>query len=213
MRGTRRQRAADGGHDRFIPAHAGNTPPRWPRRTVRPVHPRACGEHVFSLPLPETSPGSSPRMRGTRAPATADALQKRFIPAHAGNTPPRSATPGAQAAHPRACGEHSRARWSSRRIRGSSPRMRGTRGRSFAATPTARFIPAHAGNTPAHSTRRIFRAVHPRACGEHFGSVTPKISLIGSSPRMRGTPAAHRPHCSRVRFIPAHAGNTSAART
>ena len=51
---------------RFIPAHAGNTPVRRTGCGPRPVHPRACGEHATW----------AARFSGER----------RFIPAHAGNT-------------------------------------------------------------------------------------------------------------------------------
>ena len=51
-----------------------------------------------------------------------------------------------------------------------------------------RFIPAHAGNTPAHRRAHRTPAVHPRPRGEHVHLFVEGI----------------KPH----RFIPAHAGNT-----
>ena len=66
MRGTPPWLLALHGHLGIIPAYAGNTR-RLPCRFLSPRdHPRVCGEH----PLPSNefyqSPGSSPRMRGTR---------------------------------------------------------------------------------------------------------------------------------------------------
>ena len=53
--------------------------------TKAPVHPRACGEHRAVMPAKMLKPGSSPRVRGTRA-YPARSYGERFIPARAGNT-------------------------------------------------------------------------------------------------------------------------------
>ncbi len=106
MRGTRFRGFTCPEGSRFIPAHAGNTRgyPSNPR--PKAVHPRACGEHGCKLPGIFPPHGSSPRMRGTPAPALQGQLWRRFIPAHAGNTcsyyHPKVIAP----VHPRACGEH-----------------------------------------------------------------------------------------------------------
>ncbi len=76
-----------------------------------------------------------------------------------------------------------------------------------------RFIPAHAGNTPATVAGPDRRSVHPRACGEHRGGVSWAILDRGSSPRMRGTLASATNVLRVYRFIPAHAGNTAAPNT
>ena len=55
-----------------------------------------------------------------------------------------------------------------------------------------RFIPACAGNTPAHRRRGHRPAVHPRVCGEHNDAADG--------------------HCTMPRFIPACAGNTPSKR-
>ena len=127
MRGTQGRVVRQEHSERFIPAHAGNTGVRRPASEDRPVHPRACGEHGFHLCRGQWPGGSSPRMRGTRAPGAAEPAQWRFIPAHAGNTASGQAE-GYRAA-------------------GSSPRMRGTRNSGAATYAQRRFIPAHAGNT------------------------------------------------------------------
>ena len=111
---------------RFIPAHAGNTGFDLVVLSQFAVHPRACGEHVARVRYNCQPNGSSPRMRGTRAPHYLDVRYWRFIPAHAGNTAisnPRLAT---TPVHPRACGEHSLSAMKTITSIGSSPRMRGT---------------------------------------------------------------------------------------
>ena len=53
--------------------------------------------------------------------------------------------------------------------------------------------------------------VHPRACGEHATGQNCTITLRGSSPRLRGTRHEQQGSQAIQRFIPALAGNTSAA--
>ena len=172
---------------RFIPAHAGNAPTFAKRSSTVSVHPRACGERARASPSADRQLGSSPRMRGTRITNAHAAINRRFIPAHAGNALAISAALSGVAVHPRACGE----RRSGRRLAlphdGSSPRMRGTRRSSGRCGIVARFIPAHAGNAGASSRWNASSAVHPRACGERLIWQAATACLNGSSPRMRGT--------------------------
>ena len=65
MRGTRLKNLLRSLVMRFIPAHAGNTHLVAPMVHIRPVHPRACGEHRRDTFVGESRSGSSPRMRGT----------------------------------------------------------------------------------------------------------------------------------------------------
>ena len=51
----------------IIPAYAGNTLGSSVTVSGMRDHPRVCGEHSISTPNVNRSPGSSPRMRGTRA--------------------------------------------------------------------------------------------------------------------------------------------------
>ena len=69
-------------------------------------------------------------------------------------------------------------------------------------------IPAHAGNTRVVSRSIAASRDHPRACGEHSDVAIISGTLIGSSPRMRGTPDSLNNSLNGVRIIPAHAGNT-----
>ena len=187
VRGTLCQRQDQYPHARFIPACAGNaSKSRCRKRRAR---------------------GSSPRVRGTRDRVRVDALGHRFIPACAGNAWRPALRPRGRSVHPRVCGE--------RTIRcgpcvidiGSSPRVRGTQLARFRVELDRRFIPACAGNARASPTPPPRHAVHPRVCGERLRRSGVRDIPIGSSPRVRGTPAftLSPPHCSR--FIPACAGN------
>ena len=152
---------------RYIPAHAGNTRCSPFASVTTTVHPRACGEHRVTPGGNHPSGGTSPRMRGTLAPAPANPGALRYIPAHAGNTYVDVAI----------------LRWQA----GTSPRMRGTLERRRETAESRRYIPAHAGNTRSGSGPRSRRAVHPRACGEHALISASNMFLDGTSPRMRGT--------------------------
>ena len=181
------------------------------KQAYNPVHPRVCGEHLLQ-PLQKLVPrGSSPRMRGTHGRARIRPSHERFIPAYAGNTFAGCQRPRSDTVHPRVCGEHHARMPLPAKRGGSSPRMRGTLRRDPARQPVDRFIPAYAGNTWCATTIWTRWAVHPRVCGEHVDRFLRGIRSRGSSPRMRGT----RPACGidqlRLRFIPAYAGNTSAA--
>ena len=68
--------------------------------------------------------------------------------------------------------------------------MRGTPAHVFDVFYHHRFIPAHAGNTPAY--------------------IITAFARTGSSPLMRGTRIEKSPGPRQRRFIPAHAGNTYA---
>ena len=200
-----------------IPACAGE-PARWPRfARSRGVYPRVCGERRLCQVLPCRSYGSSPRVRGTGL--TAERGRDRFIPARAGNRfIPARAGNGARLStrirqstvHPRACGERKLVAVCSSCMAGSSPRVRGT------APCLCRFIPARAGNGPTilrdtvracGERHRPASSVHPRACGERYGSLPYMSTPVGSSPRVRGTVEIRPGSRARPRFIPARAGN------
>ena len=177
------------GPRRFIPARAGNTCARRPRRDSRAVHPRSRGEHSASLTAHQVAVGSSPLARGTRRRSPRHRDGPRFIPARAGNTRSRSRRIRENPVHPRSRGEHSSNSTSGVRPCGSSPLARGTRAAVRAALLAARFIPARAGNTS-------------------LAWVT-VVTRTGSSPLARGTPPIRRRDRAAHRFIPARAGNTT----
>src|SRR5690606_11934554 len=73
-----------------------------------------------------------------------------------------------------------------------------------------RFIPADAGNGCRIRVMSRSVAVYPRGCGERIRSAALPSSLIGLSPRMRGTVCLGGCLLDLRRFIPADAGNGAA---
>ena len=134
---------------------------------------------------------------------------ERFIPAPAGNILQAVRVCERVAVHPRACGEHFHGAAPKPPESGSSPRLRGTFRYASRIALLPRFIPAPAGNIRDEPTRATGDPVHPRACGEHCSNPSHQPSMLGSSPRLRGTCTARQRLRVSERFIPAPAGNIS----
>ena len=86
--------------------------------------------------------------------------------------------------------------------------MRGSRTVSRFEWRAAGIIPAHAGLTDAERKAETYDWDHPRACGAHLRLVAVAVLILGSSPRMRGSPSYPRQFIKLVGIIPAHAGLT-----
>ena len=193
---------------RIIPAHAGQTrrEPSW--GLPDQDHPRACGANALKRYMVSPHAGSSPRMRGKRDLEVPDAAHRRIIPAHAGQTPGRSASTSAPTDHPRACGANAPGWLSALKNAGSSPRMRGKLRGPAEHHRRQRIIPAHAGQTSAATTPIRWTTDHPRACGANYSLTPQRMDSHGSSPRMRGKHEEFARAKTRLRIIPAHAGQT-----
>ena len=109
--------------------------------------------------------GSSPRVRGLRAPVLLRHERDRIIPARAGFTRRRRARHTLPADHPRACGVYAPTRSCDARAAGSSPRVRGLLVVRLGGVQDGRIIPARAGFTRATAGRGWRTRDHPRACG------------------------------------------------
>ena len=155
--------------------------------------------------------GSSPRVRGTVFTYTYPRLNRRFIPAGAGNGVCLPRHQEARPVHPRGCGERVTTGQTSNLHPGSSPRVRGTVAIDVVDGSLPRFIPAGAGNGGTGWAAVCLLAVHPRGCGERPGQHKPWPTAPGSSPRVRGTVPLLFSFCVICRFIPAGAGNGSPA--
>ena len=110
------------------------------------------------------------------------------------------------------CGEHKNYANGEKQATGSSPRVRGTHAVDRVSALMFGIIPACAGNTPPWSDRRRGPRDHPRVCGEHNSSKRGTPSLMGSSPRVRGTLYHTVRDGALLGIIPACAGNTRIAR-
>ena len=212
VRGTLHVLRPRGLHRRFIPACAGNSIGRSLLPSFGPVHPRVCGELQRRQLADRPDPGSSPRVRGTHPPPALGRVQRRFIPACAGNSGRAFSDCRGPPVHPRVCGELLQAQRRDRRHCGSSPRVRGTRAAPTSAAGCDRFIPACAGNSSRRAPPAPCNPVHPRVCGELLESVVAGAGAGGSSPRVRGTLDGLGAQHAGLRFIPACAGNSHAAR-
>ena len=212
VRGTPVQRGDKREVRRFIPACAGNSTSNDQTPTPRAVHPRVCGELINAAHADTLNGGSSPRVRGTPSPREPCPRASRFIPACAGNSPDPREWAFASPVHPRVCGELLRSSAVFARLSGSSPRVRGTRAVVGFRARRRRFIPACAGNSQLERTLARLGTVHPRVCGELGMTIAIAIVVAGSSPRVRGTPRRQKQLARVLRFIPACAGNSSAAR-
>ncbi len=94
---------------------------------------------------------------------------------------------------------------------GSSPLTRGTLPAAAAAVESLRFIPTHAGNTGPAASGPGNISVHPHSRGEHASSFIGSPRSSGSSPLTRGTLRRCCERSGTWRFIPTHAGNTTAS--
>ena len=175
----------------LIPARAGKTRHPCRKRAGHGAHPRAGGENLIINTKGSDAEGSSPRGRGKLWARRRNRRRSGLIPARAGKTAARSASPGKRRAHPRAGGENRLAVRLASELGGSSPRGRGKQhGRQLTAM-TGRLIPARAGKTSVP------------AAGVS--------SSRGSSPRGRGKRLGEVPEELLRRLIPARAGKTSSA--
>ena len=211
MRGKRISPLGPIPYVRIIPAHAGQTFAADSFREIAPDHPRACGANRCQPEAVGHRHGSSPRMRGKRHVVSFQYFVCRIIPAHAGQTIRRTATPEKSTDHPRACGANITRHAGMNLTNGSSPRMRGKLILDVESPTEIRIIPAHAGQTSPPEDLFKHDKDHPRACGANRCCPPSCAPSAGSSPRMRGKRPLGLQGDAHHRIIPAHAGQTAAA--
>ena len=206
-RGTRYHFGTSNVVYRFIPAYAGNAQRTMWLKAARSVHPRIRGERDAAAVAHQIEGGSSPHTRGTRIGYASQILNRRFIPAYAGNAADKDEVKALQTVHPRIRGERQKAIVNRHSGHGSSPHTRGTpKGRGSIRQRT-RFIPAYAGNALTGPWSRSCLPVHPRIRGERALTSFSWALMPGSSPHTRGTHDRQREGSDQRRFIPAYAGN------
>ena len=110
----------------------------------------------------------------------------RIIPARAGFTALALPDEDAQTDHPRACGVYRLSIGELWSWVGSSPRVRGLPQDQDGGVDAEGIIPARAGFTsPGVTLARAYQD-HPRACGVYNRLTDERITIRGSSPRVRG---------------------------
>ena len=213
---------------RLISARAGKTSGAAPRNHRGTAHPGVCGENSTIVGMASAKPGSSPRVRRKRPGGVVGVQHPGLIPACAGKTGRRGRASPHSGDHPRACGENPARTPPPRSWSGSSPRVRGKLHQDPGGAQSGGLIPARAGKTvrvlavrgaaEAHpracgenvDPRRVDPALaaHPRACGENEAQIQDSLVEFGSSPRVRGKPAARLGVDGLLGLIPARAGKT-----
>ena len=147
MRGKRTEGLATTYDVRITPAHAGKTKSASITSTIRPDHPRACGENHSPLPCEPELLGSPPRVRGKRPGNDGVPDRIGITPACAGKTRlPRQMRQSARD-HPRVCGENNLLFRQSQCFEGSPPRVRGKLCRQNFHLFRVGITPACAGKT------------------------------------------------------------------
>ena len=193
---------------RIIPARAGQT--AMPRSHPLPSsdHPRACGANPSAVTFASARFGSSPRVRGKPGRIRWRKLDRRIIPARAGQTSRFARSSVQKPDHPRACGANFADDQAKVCFDGSSPRVRGKLFQAADSARVGRIIPARAGQTQRWSPLPPDGPDHPRACGANVSGWRVSSSNSGSSPRVRGKQHVADELARRHRIIPARAGQT-----
>ena len=150
--------------------------------------------------------GLSPPTRGNLSQYHGTAVEKRSIPAHAGEPPSRRMSVFASMVYPRPRGGTRRRRPSRPPPRGLSPPTRGNRGGPGRQSPYVRSIPAHAGEPRRPPCSPSPLRVYPRPRGGTAIIACSMRAAIGLSPPTRGNHLDHPMREVGVGSIPAHAG-------
>ena len=116
-------------------------------KAVLLIHPRRCGANPSSSPPLPIVPDSSPPVRGKPLFRAIARLNRRFIPASAGQTESIRDQLSKKPIHPRRCGANKPANCTSACWGDSSPPVRGKPIVVDDACFDIRFIPAGAGQT------------------------------------------------------------------
>ena len=173
---------------RFIPTGVGNACRNRARSTKFTVHPHGCGERFSGDATMCRISGSSPRVWGTLQRYDSSCIVCRFIPTGVGNATPTQRPDQPRSVHPHGCGERNRPSSFLLDTYGSSPRVWGTRVIFDFINRELRFIPTGVGNAFGFGFTLYLVPVHPHGCGERLNRPIVKYGIIGSSPRVWGTP-------------------------
>ena len=189
-----------------IPAGAGE-PPIVPTSAVQTgVYPRGCGGTAAPVPPVPAVHGLSPRVRGNPTQKPLKLLERRSIPAGAGEPKESHSWKELDRVYPRGCGGTRVTLRMTVIIPGLSPRVRGNRLSQKSNGSVTRSIPAGAGEPGVRGTALRRCVVYPRGCGG-TQAIAKQLQIVeGLSPRVRGNRC---PPCVEIGIggsIPAGAG-------
>ena len=193
----------------LIPAGAGQTRNGAQSTSRFWAHPRRCGADQCAQKQILDGMGSSPQVRGRRQPGSEASPFSGLIPAGAGQTRTRHGERRRGRAHPRRCGADRTAPGRTPVPHGSSPQVRGRLHVERHVGARRGLIPAGAGQTPDNFTSGYGQRAHPRRCGADDWALPHDTVFPGSSPQVRGRPAAVHPSQPAPGLIPAGAGQTT----
>ena len=170
------------------------------------VYPRVCGGTASSIGVLASCQGLSPRVRGNRHRRQRNDLQRRSIPACAGEPYPAYGRPQPVQVYPRVCGGTHQVNGRGGAHQGLSPRVRGNRYNHQVPCARKGSIPACAGEPRNVKVCVPVVPVYPRVCGGTRPAFPFPFPFPGLSPRVRGNPSRPSGIISRQWSIPACAG-------
>ena len=192
---------------RITPACAGSSTRIPVPATTAGDHPRVRGEQTLPLPYAGSRLGSPPRARGAAKQVGAAVIVDRITPACAGSRAELVVLNRSPRDHPRVRGEQVHTPGRGRSVLGSPPRARGAEVTRAPPSGSHGITPACAGSRcrPSTATRR--RWDHPRVRGEQGEARVVDLREQGSPPRARG--AGYLTACRRAfgGITPACAGS------
>ena len=171
-----------------------------------------CGGSRGAASSTRTMTGLSPRVRGKPLYRPGEAVERRSIPACAGEASSASLVMRHRVVYPRVCGGSCGGIWTNMRGWGLSPRVRGKPPRRGNQPPPTRSIPACAGEALLVIGRHPDAGVYPRVCGGSVAAGRERRQQLGLSPRVRGKLARCIPRTDAERSIPACAGEALVCR-
>ena len=193
----------------ITPAPAGKTEEAVKIHPGGEDHPRTCGENTAVLHVIVKIAGSPPHLRGKPSSAHIAFAVSRITPAPAGKTRIMTKRRMGMKDHPRTCGENFISLCNPSRFVGSPPHLRGKLAPLSKISINPRITPAPAGKTGMSNAQSKLSRDHPRTCGENFTLSSPKLSIIGSPPHLRGKLYGNSKIGTYPRITPAPAGKTS----
>ena len=158
------------------------------------VYPRVCGGTQWRPNDNTRRMGLSPRVRGNRCDSQLETLEKRSIPACAGEPDTPDGWEQPARVYPRVCGGTMVPSSPGPARSGLSPRVRGNLNRPRVSHDCRGSIPACAGEPQLSRLGRDRGAVYPRVCGGTTFSLVYRRDSWGLSPRVRGN--LNRPRVS-----------------